>query len=187
MEKNRKRTAPMKKQAGMTLVEVVVALIITSIVAGVGIVILLMHNDQLQYSALNTKLQAHYETALLQIAKVARTANSVQPWSETWPPAAAAVTVASTQSIRMFDTGGVTIGGFQTSSNALLQEYDTAQKKFKTFKVGADSVHITAAPKSDFAISNTRRQLTVNISVYTAYAAKRDTVPSKQETFLCRN
>ena len=187
MEKNRKRAATMRKQAGMTLVEVIVAIILASIIAGVIMVLLSINNDQIRYVALNAKLQANYETALLQIAKLARTANSVQPWSETWPPAAAAVAVASTQSIRMFDTGGVTIGGFQTSSNTVLQEYDTAQKKFKTFMAGPDSVRITAAPVSDFAISNTRKQLTVNISVYTVYSTKRDTVPSKQETFLCRN
>jgi hypothetical protein len=168
---------------GFTLVEGVIVGSLSLLVLAALSTVFYLNTIQTSDGAVNTLAQMQYANVVDQIGRTVRRASSA---SEVNP-----VPVDSTLNppdpspspvMYLFDRSGNLIGGFQRSGTAL-QEWSGTQ--FINFKAGGQNVQVTSG--SNFAISGGRKNVTVNLSVFAAGGAVKDTVASKKESFSCRN
>jgi hypothetical protein len=176
----------LKNNAGVTLVEALVATIIAAVVGAVMLTIIYLNGRQVSASMRTMKLCMGYDIAVSQIGKTCRAARFItRPGDTGWPPNANGA--ATTTTIYMRGSTGDTIGGY-TISGTSLKEWDTAAKEFIGLKISpTDSIRVTSVPPSNFILSQSRKNVTVNLQVVALYSGVPDTFRSVREMFLCRN
>jgi prepilin-type N-terminal cleavage/methylation domain-containing protein len=184
----------MRNERGFTLVEALVASVISLVIATVAFTIFDMHNRELSEGSANMLLQRQYEGIANAISASCRRAFLVladqdgtwsSPYRPAWPE-------RNTMTILMYDTTApfpAQIGGFRINGNFIEEwksEIETAEK-WKPFTIGGgDSVHVVP-DKSNFGLSNNRDRVTVNLTLTTSYRHKQYTLSSRGDLFRCRN
>lgn len=175
-------------EAGFTLVEGVVASLLSVILAGVLFAILRMNNDGVKDGAVNAKVQFQYETAMAEIAKSARQAAAVLDGvtGEAYPPAGT-FTEISTSKIVMFDGNGNKFRGFWVKGGALYEcSAGFTLADYTLFKVGNWST-LNVPDANPFQLSSDRLTLTTSMSVTGTFSGITAVAPSRGEVFACRN
>jgi hypothetical protein len=174
-------SALIRSTGGFTLVEAIVSGIIGTIIGTVMLVILQMHNRFISNGALNSKIQMQYETVVAQIGQNVRWANTIIANGETWTSSmhAAADTV---NEILLCNNTGTVIAGYKIAGTALKERLNG---NWQNFCVGGINVQVSA--ESAFFLSEDRKSIILNISVFSSFRNIHDTVLTKQEMFLCRN
>ena len=112
-------------EMGFTLVEALVAALISLVLLGVMFTIMMMNNNGVKNGAVNAQVQFQYETAIAEIGTAARNATAVLTGGEAFPPTAG-MTATSTSKIEMHyqDAAGAVshIRGFWVD-NGILKEW----------------------------------------------------------------
>jgi len=175
-------------EKGFTLVEGVVASVVSTLVAGIMLTIMSMNNDGVKNGAVNANVQAQYETAIQEIAAAARNASGIVTGTETWPLTATA-TSTTTARIEMWyqNADGTTkrIRGFWVD-NGVLKEWDTIGQIYKVFAVGCWPT-VTVLDAYPFSLSANRKTVTVSMRVRGIFSGDTAIAPARGEVFLCRN
>lgn len=180
---------------GFTLVEAVVALMISSVLAGVLFTILRVNNDGVSRGSVNTKNQMQYETVVERVGYYTRIATAVlDDNSESWTAFfnnPNTFTAARTNSIAMYDADGTKIAGYTVdNTGTILREYISGSGIYKNFIVGPNNVTITgqgAANDQLFALTASRKCDTVLLSVYSSDKKATDTTLARYDVFTCKN
>jgi len=164
---------------GFSLIEALVAGVISVLVLAVLGTLYQMNLAQTSGGVLNTRLQMQYQTVVEQIGYHAHEACWVGARSTDDP------TLTGAQDrIYLFNTSGIKIGGYKRL-NTDLQEFDTASLTFHSFTVGGGNVQVTST--SGFIIAPDRKSVTMNLSVFSASGSRTDTALTIGEVFSCRN
>ncbi|MBN2189410.1 MAG: prepilin-type N-terminal cleavage/methylation domain-containing protein [Chitinispirillaceae bacterium] len=177
--------------SGFTLVEGIVAAMISSILVGVMFAFLSMNNTSVKYGAVNAKVRSQYEIAITEIGTYARRAHAVlnhEGGGETYPPGTG-LSVDSTSKIMIYEEdangAGIPIRGYCVE-NGEFKEWRPGWGDFQPFIVGkwpSISV-IDAAP---FILSSNRKTVTVSMRVSDTIAGVAAVTPARGEVFSCRN
>jgi hypothetical protein len=165
------------------MVEAIVTTLVALVLAGAAISLFIINNRAVSNGALNTKLLMQYETVIEQIGTMTRNAVYICD-DATCPPLAHAVPT-TTNIIYLFDINNVQVGGYWLDGSAL-KEWKTGS--WVPFTVGPNAVLVTTvAPNiSNFIVSQDRKSVTLNVSVWTSFGSLKDTSVSNQETFMSR-
>lgn len=173
---------------GFTLIEAIVAVAISSVLAMVLLTILRMNNDGVSRGAVNTKIQMQYETVIERIGYDTRRAVAVLDGGETWTAfdtGGDQFTSKRTNCIVMYDSAGNKIKGYKVDiSTRTLQEASDGTT-YTPFTVGSSVVYATDT--SVFALSNDRLQDTVLLRVFSSFLREKDTTAARKERFMCRS
>jgi type II secretory pathway pseudopilin PulG len=180
-------------ETGFTLVEAIVAAIVSVVLGGVILTIFKMNNDGVKDGAVNAKVQAQYETAMAEIGANVRKASAVLDANATpiegFPPAAT-LTTTSTSKIVMVDGNNNKFRGFWVD-NGVLKECAAGWNNadYIPFKVGAwSTLSVPCVPNCNrFQLSSDRKTLTVSMSVTGTFSGNTATAPARGEVFTCRN
>lgn len=164
----------MKPQTGFTIIEVMTAGILSTVLAGVVITLIVLTSEQIEASLSRQKAVARYEIVAEEVRKVARKAYTVRSTSEPeftiWPPGNAGSLLTSQNGLKFYDRTPVAgvpncIGGFEFQGVAgglsILREWKAGA--FTAFLVGGDSVFVT--PSLQFSRDAARRVITFEIYV----------------------
>jgi hypothetical protein len=176
---------------GYTLVEGIVASVISSMLAGVVFTILGFNYNSVKFGAVNAKVRSQYEIAITEIGTNARNAYAVLNYEgsgETYPPAST-LARAVTSKIMMYGEdahgAGTPIRGFWVD-NGQLKEWKPGWSEFKPFVVGSWST-MNVLDVSPFQLSADRKALTVSMRVIDSLNGAAAVAPARGEVFICRN
>jgi type II secretory pathway pseudopilin PulG len=178
-------------EAGFSLVEAIVAALISVVLAGVLLAIMRMNNDGVKNGAVNAKVQAQYETAMAEIAKYARNATAVvnAAAGEGFPLAAGLTATPPISKIEMYfqDAAGTVTQtrGFSVI-NGILMEWKPGWPAYSAFRVGNWS-RLTVLDANPFTLSSNRKTLTVSMRVSGTVLGQTAVAPARGEVFTCRN
>ena len=183
-------------EMGFTLVEALVAALISLVLLGVLFTIMMMNNNGVKDGAVNAQVQFQYETAIAEIGTAARTASVVLDGyaGETSPPTNNPTSVTTKKIIICSQDAGGTltkIRGFSVEAEGgvyKLKECSTgfAAADYKPFKVGSWPA-LTVVEATPFQLSKDRKTLTVSMSVTGTFAGITAVAPARGEVFTCRN
>ena len=177
-------------ESGFTLVEGMVAAMISAVLVGVLFVVMKMNNDGVKYGAVNAKVRAQYEVAIMEIGSSARSASAVLNDSagETFPPAST-LKLDTTSKIMMYRITSNGLGdptrGFCVDGG-VLKEWRPEWGEFRPFAVGAWPT-LTVLDAEPFRLSATRKTLTVSMRVSASHAGMTAVAPAHGEVFVCKN
>jgi Tfp pilus assembly protein PilE len=174
----------MRSQNGFTLVEALVVGIIGSILAGMFIAFMYVHNDAVNRGVARAILLTQSEIVSSRIAAAVRSADRVFAWDEAWS-VNPQMNVRRVSSIVVYNNTGVRITGFRIRlSDHKLYEGLTRYDR-KVFGTGSDIV--MAIDPYSFVLSADRKRVTLDIDYTLQYRGKTYTIPSKKDAYLCRN
>jgi hypothetical protein len=177
---------------GYTLVEGIVASVISSMLAGVLFTILGFNYNSVKFGAVSAKVRSQYEIAITEIGTNARNAYAVLNYEgsgETYPPPASTLAQTVTSKIMMYgeDANGVgmPIRGFWVDDGHL-KEWKPGWSQFKPFIVGSWAT-MNVLDASPFQLSGDRKMLTVAMRVKDSVCGAAAIAPARGEVFICRN
>ena len=177
-------------ETGFTLIEGIVASLISVILVGVLLTILTMNNSGVKNGAINTQVQAQYEIAIEQIAAAARKATAILAGGETWPPTAgmAATTTSKIEMYYQDAVGNVTrIRGFKVDGGVLKEcSSGFSDADYIPFKVGSWPA-LSVLDASPFTLTSNRKSVTVSMRVCGVFSGDSAIAPARGEVFTCRN
>ncbi|MBN2037669.1 MAG: type II secretion system protein [Chitinispirillaceae bacterium] len=179
----------MRQSNGFTLVESLVVGIIGSIIAGLFIAFMYVHNEAVNRGVAQSILMNQSETVSNRIAAAVRKGHLVVPYNElpnvTPPP----LTVLDTAIIEVKDNNNTTFALFYLGpiTDWLYESisHSIYPPDIKVFKTGKDTVTTTTG--SSFTISADRKRVTLNLGFRIQYRGKTYTLPPKKDTYVCRN
>jgi hypothetical protein len=174
----------MRSKNGFTLVEALVVGIIGSILAGMFIAFMYVHNDAVNRGVARGILLTQSEIVSNRIAAAVRSADRVFEINEPWN-ANPRLTARNASVIALYDNTGNTIAVFHIGQFSHRLYEGPSQAAQTVFKTGKDTV--TTTPGSSFILSADRRQVTLDLGYMIQYRGKTYTVPSKKDAYLCRN
>jgi hypothetical protein len=176
---------------GYTLVEGIVASVISSMLAGVLFTILGFNYNGVKFGAVSAKVRSQYEIAITEIGINTRNAYAVLNYEgsgETYPPAST-LTQVVTSKIMMYSEdangAGTAIRGFWVDGGQL-KEWKPGWSDFKHFVVGGWST-MTVLDASPFQLSADRKTITVSMRVKDSLCGAAAVAPARGEVFVCRN
>jgi hypothetical protein len=177
--------------SGYSLVEGIVAAVISSMLAGVLFTILGFNFNGVKFGAVSAKVRSQYEIAILEIGTNARNAYAVLNYEgsgETYPPAST-LTQAVTSKILMYSEdangAGTPIRGFWVDGGQF-KEWKPGWNEFKPFSVGGWST-MTVLDASPFQLSADRKTVTISMQVKDSLYGAVAVAPARGEVFNCRN
>jgi prepilin-type N-terminal cleavage/methylation domain-containing protein len=177
---------------GFTLVEVLAASALSTIVAGALLTFLHMTNGQIKEGSSHLRLVQLQDVVSEQLRISAHKACRVTAESD--DPITSFDPIVFTQGIppalhkneiRFYDKGVQLIAKYHVNSiDGYLEEWDPIGARYLPFRVGDDTVFVNAA-RSEFNLYSGRAGLSFTI----AYQSKdgSDTIPVIAEGILCRN
>jgi Tfp pilus assembly protein PilW len=167
---------------GFTLVEALVAGIISTVVIAAAVALYLMNMNQISGSFVRSLTRMQYQTVIDQIESKARQATVIQTSND--PNFIATDIIEHATDVIYFigDTGNI-LGGYQHATDSLKEWNGTM---FVPFKVGNKNIKLLNAG-SAFTIRPDRKSVLLNLSVIGISGSSSDTMLSKGETFQCRN
>jgi type II secretory pathway pseudopilin PulG len=175
-------------EMGFTLVEAMVAAVVSSVLFGVVLVIMMMNNNGVKNGAVNSQVQFQYETAIAEIADATRRATAVLADGEAFPPDAGLAAVA-TWKIEMWyqDAAGsaTKIRGFSVEGG-VLKEWKPGGGGYQSFRVGSWPA-ISVLDANPFTLSPSRKTMTVSMRVKSVFSGDTAVAPARGEVFTCRN
>jgi type II secretory pathway pseudopilin PulG len=174
----------MRPQTGFTLVESLVVGIICSILAGMFIAFMYVHNDAVNRGVARAILLTQSEIVSSRIAATVRSANGVFEITEPWN-AHPQLPVRNASYIALYDNTGNTIAVFRIGQFSHRLSEGPSPTARIVFKTGKDTV--TTTPGSSFILSADRRQVTLDLGYMIQYRGKTYTIPAKKDAYLCRN
>ena len=174
----------MRSQNGFTLVEALVVGIIGSIIAGMFIAFMYVHNDAVNRGVAQGILLTQSEIVSDRIAAAVRNGNGVFAGGESWS-ANPQLPVCDTAIIEIRDNQGVTTALFFIGPITSRLYEGTTIGNLKVFKTGKDTVTTTAG--SSFTLSEDRKRVILNIGFRIQYRGKTYTLPPKKDRYRCRN
>jgi len=164
---------------GFTLIEALVAGIISVFVLIVAITVFNMNSNQISGSLVRSLTKMQYQTVIDQIGRNVRLASSI----DSHLPDTGAV-VSPYDTIWLFDSLGARFAGYMRNGTAL-KEWKNGIG-FVNFTVGSKNIQVLSVGNT-FTIAPTRRSVTLNLNVFGVNGAVSDTMRSSGETFECRN
>ena len=175
-----------KKQDGVTLIEVFVASFLMAVIAFGLFSLQMVYNRELRQGVAMTRLQMQYENLAMQVGALTHNAAAVVAVSETatWP-IPSTWTADSANSVYIKDEDGTIIGGFDAASGSL-REYKVATGTWIDYKAGNLQVSVASSPKS-FFLSPTRNYLTLTLQINTTIGSDSYSLSSRGDQFKCRN
>lgn len=186
------KPTPRLTEMGFTLVEGLVAGVVSMVVVGIMIAILMMSGNGTKDGAVNAKVQSQYEIAIAEIGNNARSASFVlNDAAGEKPPASVAdvFTSTTTSKIIMYyrNANGDTIRtrGFWVD-NGMLKEWRPGWTGYQPFIVG-NWTAISVPDATPFQLAPSRKTLTVFMSVNGTFSGITAVVPARGEVFICRN
>ncbi len=182
----------MLSQKGFTLVEIMAAGVVSTIVAGALLSVLSITNSLIKESASNQRLGQIQTAVSEQLRNDARIAfgpkaSEVEDRSAPFDVNPDDDPIASNlQGIYFCDRDGDCFSGYRINKqNLTLEEWHREIGGYNPFKVGEDTVHVDTA-NSRFAVLAGRKGVTFQIACR-IHTDKDYTFPSIEETVLCRN
>ncbi len=171
--------------SGFTLVEVVVAGILTAVLAGAGFSLFMMYTNETRKVAANLRMQRQYETLLEEISSKAREATLILSTDENLSSYSSSAPKA-TKEILMYK-GTEVVGGFRFTNNSVeeLDTYSGAGLIWKSFTIDGDQVQVDEA-QSKFILSNLRKQIEVDIVLRLTNSKKQYQLTTIKGLYLCR-
>jgi type II secretory pathway pseudopilin PulG len=173
----------MRRQNGFTLIEALVVGIIGSILAGMFIAFMYVHNDAVNSGVARGILLTQSEIVSNRIAAAVRGSNGVFTKGDAWSPTPQ-LTPKATDTLICLRRPGDTIAIFRIGLLHRLRE-GTSMGNLPYFKTGRDTVSLVAG--SSFWLSADRKRVTLNLTFTKVYRGKTYTLPSKRDSYLCRN
>jgi type II secretory pathway pseudopilin PulG len=176
--------------SGFTLVEGLVAAMISAVLAGVLFTVMKMNNDGVKDGAVNAKVRSQYEIAIAEIGTYARRAHAVldDAAGETYQ-SSLTLTDTTTSKIMMYDEAvngtGIPIRGFWVDGGEL-KEWRPEWGEFRSFVVGAWPT-VSVPDATPFQLSADRKTMTVSMRVSAMFAGVTAVTPARGEVFICRN
>jgi type II secretory pathway pseudopilin PulG len=174
----------MRSQNGFTLVEAIVVGIISSILAGMFIAFMYVHNDAVNRGVARAILLTQSEIVSDRIAAAVRNGNGVFAGGEPWS-ANPQLAVCDTAVIEIRDNQGVTTALFFIGPITSRLYEGTTMGNLKLFKTGKDTVTTTTG--SSFSLSADRKRVTLNLGLRIQYRGKTYSLPLKKDMYVCRN
>jgi Tfp pilus assembly protein PilW len=170
--------------SGFSLIEALVAGILSVIVLLAVVSLFFMNNQQIMGSSVRSKTRLQYQTVVDEIGRNVRAAAFVENVN---PDLTAIGTQIASEVIYLFDNTGTLVAGYQRT-NPYLKEWSGGA--FVPFRVGKDTVRVTplaGAGDTAFTISANRKNVQLKLDIYNVNGAQRDTFFSQGESFKCRN
>jgi hypothetical protein len=166
---------------GFTLIEALVAGLLSVLVLLTAFALFSMNSRQISGTSVRTQTRLQYQTVINQIGRTVRGA-AIIGMSD---PDNGNVTNPS-ESICLFDSGGTFMGGYKRVGTSL-KEWKSGSG-WVGFKVGNDSVKVASvAGDSAFVISPDKKSVLVRLNIYGVRGPTSDTFFSKRELLRCRN
>ncbi len=153
----------MKTQLGFTLVETLIAGVLSTIVAGGLLTIFYVQKNVIAESTSSLWLNNQADIVTQEIIKQVHQSNFILKYVGEMPPAG---TQDTTFVMYLQNSLGI-FGGYKID-NGILKEYKGGT--FNTFKVGPDSVFIDAG--SYFTLNPTRNRMTIKFNFHFPYDSK---------------
>jgi hypothetical protein len=169
---------------GLTLVEMLAAGIISTIVAGAFFSIYHMYSSELKETSAYFSMQQQYENVSEQIASCVRAAHNILPMDETYHDTCDTL-IDTASSVLFYSGNGRIIGGFM-SGGVEFMEYDTISDDWIPFVAGNGTVRIDTT-RSWFVLPGCRDRMALHL---TLQYDKYDTIfylPPRKDEFICRN
>lgn len=156
---------PVKAQRGFTLVEVLAAGIISSLLAAVLLTILYLASAHVKQLIPRQRVMTAYNVVSEQIHRMTRQACFVRAFGEAHaiPLPALGASVSFQDGLVFYDRSYNIIGGyyFSASGGHHLREWNTATNAWQAFKIAGDSLPVT--PGNKFGHSADRKTVTFEI------------------------
>jgi prepilin-type N-terminal cleavage/methylation domain-containing protein len=184
------RRAERTADRGFTLIEGLMAAMISAVLAMVLLTMLRMNNDSVKYGAVNAKIRSQYEIAIQEIGTYTRMAHAVlnEGSGEAYPPVAA-LTADTTSKIMMYDEdangAGIQTRGFWVD-NGQLKEWKNDGNGWRLFVVGKWPT-VSVSDATPFQLSASRKTVTVSMRVSGTFGGVTAIAPARGEVFICRN
>jgi hypothetical protein len=176
---------------GYTMVEGIVAAVISSMLIGVLFTILGFNYNSVKFGVVSAKVRSQYEIAITEIGTNTRNAYAVLNYEgsgESYPPASTLAQIV-TSKIMMYGedaTGaGTTVRGFWVDDGQL-KEWKPGWSEFRPFIVGSWSA-MNVLDASPFQLSADRKTITVSMRVKDSLCGAAAVAPARGEVFICRN
>jgi prepilin-type N-terminal cleavage/methylation domain-containing protein len=175
-------------ESGFTLVEGIVAVVISSILAGVMFMILKMNNDCVKDGAVSAKAHSQYETVIAEIGTYTRRACAVldEGIGEIYRPDSTYTAVAASKIMMdTLDANGTPghMRGFWVDGGVLKEWTGSG---WVPFTVGAWPT-VSVPDTAPFQLSASRKTVTVSMRVSAALGGDTAVAPARGEVFICRN
>lgn len=172
----------MKRQAGFTLIEAMVAGVISTILAGSILSVLYMCNDRIKESMAMAKLTMMYDVVSEAFHRAAREASTIGGNTETPPLSTLSAPFTGLGRITFYDSSGAATGGFAILGDGYLREWKSGS--FQTFKIGVDSIYV---PDFHFSILTDRNAARFRLTFSMTSGGKTYVLTNPRETAQCRN
>ncbi|MBN1128172.1 MAG: hypothetical protein JXA71_04265 [Chitinispirillaceae bacterium] len=170
---------PLRNDTGVTLVESIVTLILSLIIAFVIYTVAFVYTNESSTSLSRFMMQQQYDNVASQIAAAVRRASFAGAEGET--PAAHGAGFDSVTSIRLFDLSGQVFAQYSLRNGFL---YEGLQQK--QYSAGGSVVNI-AGDNSFFIVSPQRKSITLHLSICKTERNKVYTLSLRKAVFVCRN
>jgi prepilin-type N-terminal cleavage/methylation domain-containing protein len=181
------RRAERTSDCGFTLVEALIAVMISSVLTMVLLAMLRMNNDSVKNGAVNAKIRSQYEIAIAEIGTYTRRAHAVLSGVEPYPPDTSFRDTATSKIIIYEDTNGtgIPIRGFCVEDGQF-KEWKPGWSDYKSFVVGKWPT-VSVLDTAPFLLSANRRTVKVSMRVSGVFAGVTAVTPARGEVFICRN
>lgn len=172
-----------KNEKGMTLVEAIVAGLLTAVLAGAGFTMFLMYTNETREVTANLRMQRQYETLFEDIAGTARQATLIISTDES--PTGFTSSQRQTKEILMY-RGTDVIGGYRFVNDAVeeLNGFSGGTSEWKPFTTDGEQVLVDAS-NCVFSLSPLRKRLEIDAVIRTV-DSNAFYLKSRKGLFLCR-
>ena len=181
----------MKSQSGFTLVEVVVASVLSTVIAAAVMSSLYMTNTQISEGSASQRLTQTQIVVSEQIKQKARIAYGVKRAvvDGPGPLSAAALSnplITGLGEVFFCNPAGDTLAGYRIALGVLYEWKGGTGDGFFPFLIGSDSVSVNMA-NSEFRILPRRRGVIIKLNYQRTESGTTYSFPTIQETVICRN
>jgi hypothetical protein len=176
----------MRNDRGLTLVEALVTGIIASVLAGVVITLLNLHTTELDEGTINTVIQMETENVIDAIVSETRNGYQALAPSDTWTGNPLALTLDTTDSIRLFDPSGVNYASYRINSTtgSLIRSNSTGSQ---TLAGPGQRVRLSTTGTNRFILSNHRDVITMDLSFRAVYNTDTLVLRTRRNRFRLRD
>lgn len=166
-------------QLGVTLVELLVASVVSLVIGGVMYAIFFMYSNQSGSTISSLLLQQQYDNVSQQIGRDVRKSVYVLPEGET--PATRGAGYDSVASICLWDASGAVLAHYKIDNGLLLEGSGQTP-----FTAGGGQVHLDS-DDSYFIVTPQRNGIGLNLVLSKTSGRAVQNLSARKDVFLCRN
>lgn len=187
MKLNSQGSIPMKlvaDRSGMTLIELLVAGVLSVIIGGVFYVLYSLYSNEVKENNAYFAMQQQYENLSEQIAFDTRVAHKILP--EEYTPHDTCDTLYDTiQSVFLYSIALECMGGYRIEGD-VFEEYETTREQWIPFEAGNGIVRVDPA-RSWFVLPGCKNEISLHLTLaFTAHDTTFYLLP-RRDQFVCRN